>query len=103
VEEWNEPTFNAREWRRAAFDVLGANGSWTWTKSSSTVPRSSSIVRATSIGSADGRRRDVEHLADRDHSRRAAIGAVEQGLRPLARRAQLFARVAHPLLRARRR
>ena len=59
MEEWNEPTFNAREWRRAAFDVLGANGSWTWTKSSSIVPSSSSIVRATSIGSADGRRRDA--------------------------------------------
>ena len=27
--EWKEPTFSAREWRSAAFEVLGANGSCT--------------------------------------------------------------------------
>ena len=52
VGAWKEPTFSAREWRSAALAVLGANGSCTCTKSSSTVPSSSSIVRATSIGSA---------------------------------------------------
>ena len=52
VGAWKEPTFSAREWRSAAFAVLGANGSCTCTKSSSTVPSNSSIVRATSIGSA---------------------------------------------------
>ena len=107
LEEWNEPTFSAREWRSAAFEVLGANGSCTWTKSSSTVPSSSSIVRATSIGSADGAParagRDVEHLADRDHPRRAAVGALEQALRVGARGAQRLARLAHALLRVRRR
>ena len=74
LEEWKEPTFSAREWRSAALDVLGANGSCTCTKSSSTVPSSSSTVRATSIGSDGGAParagRDVEHLADGDHARR---------------------------------
>ena len=105
AEEWNEPTFSAREWRSAAFDVLGANGSCTWTKSSSTVPSSSSTVRATSIGSAAGRRRalgyDVEHLADGDHPRVPVVRAGQQRARVAARGAQRAARVAHALLRAR--
>jgi hypothetical protein len=54
---WKEPTLSAREWRRAALEVLGANGSCTCTKSSSTVVSSSSTVRATSIDSAEVRRR----------------------------------------------
>ena len=109
VEEWKEPTFSAREWRSAALDVLGANGSCTCTKSSSTVLSSSSIVRATSIGSAGGapaarRRGDVEHLADGDHARRRRRRCPRAALcGSPARGAQRPARVAHPLLRARRR
>ena len=45
------PTFSACEWRSAAEDALGANGSWTWTKSSSARSSSSSSVRETSSGS----------------------------------------------------
>ena len=71
---------SAREWRSAALEVLGANGSCTWTKSSSTLPSSSSTVRATSIGSAAAAPAraagEVEHLADGDHARRAAVGAL---------------------------
>ena len=51
VGEWNVPTFSAREWRSAALDALGANGSCTCTKSNSARSRSSSIVRDTSSGS----------------------------------------------------
>ena len=51
VGEWNVPTFSAREWRSAALDALGANGSCTWTKSSSALSRNSSIERDTSSGS----------------------------------------------------
>ena len=47
---WKLPMFSAREWRRAALAVLGANGSWTWTKSSGTSVKSSSSVRVTSTG-----------------------------------------------------
>ncbi len=57
---WNEPTFSAREWRSAALDVPSpahpANGSCTCTKSSGVLLSSSSSVRATSTGSARGRR-----------------------------------------------
>ena len=52
VAEWKVPTFSAREWRSAADDALGANGSCTCTKSSSARSSSSSIVRDTSTGSA---------------------------------------------------
>ena len=73
VEEWKEPTFSAREWRRAAFEVLGANGSCTWTKSSSTRAQQF-LDRARHV---DRQRRGpppraaahVEHLADGDHAR----------------------------------
>ena len=57
VEAWNEPTFSAREWRSAALEVLGANGSCTCTKSSCDAAQQFLDVRATSIGSARGRRR----------------------------------------------
>ena len=57
VGAWNVPTFSAREWRSAALDVDGANGSWTWqTSSGDDLVAESSIVRATSTGS-DGARR----------------------------------------------
>ena len=51
---WNVPTFSAREWRSATDAVLGANGSWTWTKSSGARLSTSSSVRATSSGGAGG-------------------------------------------------
>src|SRR5919106_2072094 len=51
VVEWNVPTFSAREWRSAADEADGANGSCTWTKSSSVRPSRSSRVRDTSSGS----------------------------------------------------
>src|SRR6202035_1161242 len=44
---------------------------------------------------------DIEHLADGDHARAARIGPLQQALGMPARRAQLPARVAHALLRAR--
>ena len=47
--------------------------------------------------------RHVEHLADRDHARLAAIGSLQQRLGLPARRSQRAPRRAHPLLRARRR
>ncbi len=51
VVEWKVPTLSAREWRRAADDALGANGSCTWTKSNSALSSRSSSVRETSSGS----------------------------------------------------
>ena len=57
VGAWKLPTFSAREWRRAALDALGANGSWTLTTSSDSAVSDSSIVRATSTGSEAARRR----------------------------------------------
>ena len=108
AEEWNEPTFSAREWRSAALEVLGANGSWTWTKSSSTVPSSSSTVRATSIGSAAGRRRapgTTSSTSPTANTRGSPPSVPASSGRPrlAARGAQRAARVAHALLRARRR
>ena len=47
---WKVPMFSAREWRSAADDALGANGSCTCTKSKGAVSRTDSIVRDTSIG-----------------------------------------------------
>jgi hypothetical protein len=52
VGAWNEPTLSARLCRSATDDALGANGSWTCTKSSGAIVRTSSIVRATSTGGA---------------------------------------------------
>jgi hypothetical protein len=51
VVEWKVPTLSAREWRSAADDALGANGSWTCTKSRSASSSSSSSVLDTSSGS----------------------------------------------------
>ena len=51
---WKVPTFSAREWRSASEAVLGANGSWTWTKSNGACASTASIVRATSSGGAGG-------------------------------------------------
>jgi hypothetical protein len=53
---WKVPTFSAREWRSAALEVDGANGSWTWHTSSGRIVRRFSIVRETSTGSAGARR-----------------------------------------------
>ena len=58
VGAWKEPTLSAREWRSAALDVLGANGSCTCTKSGSAAPSASSTLRATSTGSERAPRRD---------------------------------------------
>ena len=57
VGAWNEPTFSAREWRRATLEALGANGSWTSTTSIGSAVSTSSIVLATSTGSDAARRR----------------------------------------------
>ena len=46
---WKLPTLSARECRRAALEALGANGSWTWTKSNVVVDRRSSIVRPIAV------------------------------------------------------
>ena len=50
VGAWKVPTFSAREWRSATLAALGANGSWTCTKSIAATSSASSIVRAMSIG-----------------------------------------------------
>jgi hypothetical protein len=50
------PTFSAREWRSAALDVDGANGSCTWQMSSGRIVSRFSIVRETSTGRAGARR-----------------------------------------------
>jgi hypothetical protein len=52
VGAWNEPMLSARLWRSATDDALGANGSWTCTKSSGASASTSSIVRETSTGGA---------------------------------------------------
>ena len=57
VGAWKLPTFSECEWRSAALDALGANGSWTLTMSSGSTVSASSIVRATSTGSEAARRR----------------------------------------------
>src|SRR5258708_27215188 len=44
---------------------------------------------------------DVQHLAYGDHARAAGVASLQQALGMTARRAQLPARVAHALLRAR--
>ena len=50
--EWKEPTLSEREWRSATEAALGANGSWTCTKSGGAVESASSIVREMSSGGA---------------------------------------------------
>ena len=80
LEEWKEPTFSAREWRSAEREVLGANGSCTWTKSSATEPAVPS-VRATSIGSAT-----AVGLGPRRARRRAPRRARGRGRHLLAQR-----------------
>ena len=52
VGAWKPPTFSAREWRSATLATLGANGSWTWHRSSAACSKSPAIVRVTSIGTA---------------------------------------------------
>ena len=97
---WNVPTFSAREWRSAALDVDGANGSWTWQTSSGRIVSRSSIVRETSTGSAGARRRAArqvgQRVADGEHARRrAGLGQQRAGI--VARGAQRLARLAHRL------
>ena len=52
---WKLPTLSEREWRSATEAALGANGSCTWTMSSSTPPSSSSSGRLRSIGTGAAR------------------------------------------------
>ena len=69
VAAWKVPTFSAREWRSAADDALGANGSCTCTKSNGAV-----------VEHGLDRARDV----DRDGHAAAARGRARSG-RPPAR------------------
>ena len=52
VGEWKLPTLSAREWRSAAAEALGANGSCTCTMSNGVRDKSVSIARVASSGSA---------------------------------------------------
>ena len=70
VGEWNVPTFSAREWRSAAEDALGANGSCTCTTSSDGVlqqvlERARHVQRERHRAAAPERQRlaDGQHLA----------------------------------------
>ena len=84
VVEWKVPTLSAREWRSAADAALGANGSCTCTKSSSTLSSRSSSVRDTSSGSdTEPPRRKGSDWPDRQHRRAAGLG--EQRVRVGAR------------------
>ena len=83
---WKVATLSETEWRSAADPVLGANGSWTWTTSSGTAPRSCSSARLTSTGIGAGppprpaRQRDA--LADGEHARplapEQALGVLDR-------------------------
>ena len=81
VGTWNVPTFSAREWRSAALDVDGANGSWTWQTSSGTASCIASIVRATSTGS-DGARRVAVISGSTSPTESTRGGAPGSGSRP---------------------
>ena len=97
---WNVPTLSAREWRSATDDVLGANGSWTWTKSSGAAAEHV-VERARDVERRRGRHapprgRERQQLPDAEHAH-AAVGIEELA------RADQPARLAHQLGRARRR
>ena len=101
VAAWKVPTFSAREWRSAADDALGANGSCTCTKSNGAASSSDSIVRETSIGSETLPPLAAEHaLADRQHAARSRRSANTR-LRVLAAALDRRARLAHELPRLR--
>ena len=78
VGSWKLPTLSAREWRSAAEEALGANGSCTWTMSKGSELSSISSVPETSSGKRSGARlRPARHrdaLADADD--RGAGGAA---------------------------
>ena len=83
---WNVPTLSAREWRSAAPEMLGANGSCTWTMSiGATREHLLDGARDVDRQRAPPRRRERQHLADGEHARPAAFGRLEQRLRPVAR------------------
>ena len=95
--------FSAREWRSAALAALGANGSWTWTKSSGSVveqllddPRDvHRQARDAPLGAPNR-----HHLAGGEQDGRAAALAPQApGL--LARFAQCAPRARREPLRAR--
>ena len=102
VVAWNVPTFSACEWRSAAEDALGANGSWTCTKSSSARSSSSSSVRDTSSGSdTDPPRRNGSDCPTA--STDAQPGLVEERVGVRRQLLDLRATLAHQLARVRRR
>ena len=75
---WNVPTLSAREWRSATDDVLGANGSCTWTKSNGArlqhvVERARDVERRRRRRPAP-RRRERQQLADAEHAARRRRG-----------------------------
>ena len=104
VGAWKLPTLSAREWRRAALDALGANGSWTLTMSSGSAVSASSIVRATSTGSDAARRRAGANgsTSPTPSTVGVALGVVEQLLGMRAQRAAAVAHQRGVLGRARR-
>ena len=96
------PTFSAREWRSAAEAALGANGSCTWTKSSSArveqlLERARHVERQRHRAAAPERQR----LADGEHRRAARVG--RERVRVGAHRLDGRAPVADQLARVRRR
>ena len=81
---WNVPTLSEREWRSATDDALGANGSWTWTKSSGAVGQRL-LDRA----------RDVQRRRrDRAAARRRRAAAARRRRAPARRRRARTARRA---------
>ena len=97
---WKEPTLSEREWRSATEAALGANGSWTCTKSGGAVESASSIVREMSSGGAGiaPRRAPASGSSSPTPSTRTSPSGAEQ----LAG-ADQPPRVAHERRRVRRR
>ena len=81
------PTLSAREWRSAALDALGANGSCTWTKSSGAaleglLDRARDVDRHGAAARADGERASTSPTAST-----GLVAAAEEQLGAVARRA----------------
>ena len=103
VGAWNEPTLSARLCRSATDDALGANGSWTCTKSSGAT-REDLLDRARDVhrrGRQPAAPLQRQQLADAEHPH-APVG-VQQRLGVVARRADQPPRLAHQRPRPRRR
>ena len=101
---WNVPTFSAREWRSAALEVDGANGSCTRQTSSGRIVSRSSIVRDTSTGSAGTRRPEPGRSGSASptaSTRGGAAGLGQQRVRIVDRGPQRLARLADRVVRAR--